>query len=226
MHGLLPMLAIVATTVELLSYAAYVRDILIGRARPSRASWIVWAPLCWLTLASNWQAGADLTLIKLTAMCIGVTAVAALALRFGTGGWSRVDRLCFALTALGILLWLQTHDPVTALVLFIMADMSAAVPTIRDATLRPDKDSRAAWSLSLVAAALNLAVIQAEHWSATWAAFGVWGFNVYLVLLDLLVVGLMVRSSLAQALRRLGGLGSVPGGRPVIAPAALHKTTL
>lgn len=224
MQGVPLTLAIVATSFELLSYTVYVRDIVSRRARPSRASWIVWAPLGWLTLASNWQAGADLTLIKLSAMCLGVTAVAVLSLRFGTGGWSRIDRLCFMLTAIGIVLWLQTRDPVTALLFFILADVSAALPTIRDAMLQPAKDSRAAWSLGLVAAALNLVVVQPDHWSLSWAGFGVWSFNVYLLLLNALVVGLMFRPSLRQMLCP-GGRWALRGGGTFMTPAASRKAS-
>lgn len=197
-------LAIAATTVEVASYCLYVRDIRSGRARPSRASWLIWAPLGWLTLTSHWQAGAGLTLVKLSGMCVGITVVALLAIRFGTGGWSRLDKLCFAMTALGVVAWIQTREPVLALALFILADMSGAIPTVRDAARLPDKDSRAAWSASLLAAALNLCVIDSTQWTASWAGFGIWGFNLYVLLLNTLVVGLMVRrrarSLLASAL--------------------------
>ena len=39
-------------------------------------------------------------------MCFGVTVVAILAIRFGTGGWSWLDRLCMGLTLLGVLAWI------------------------------------------------------------------------------------------------------------------------
>lgn len=206
----LVLLAIAAAAIEILAYVFYVRDICSGRSRPSRASWLIWAPLAWLTLASQWQAGGELILIKLTAMCLGITAVAVLALRFGTGGWSRLDRFCFLITALGVVAWVQTREPVLALLFFILADMAAAAPTVRDAALHPDKDSRAAWSASLVAAVLNLAVVPQDQWSASWAGFGIWGFNVYLVLLDGLVVGLMERGRLRAALA-----GAFPAARLV-----------
>lgn len=193
MSDIILVLAMSAMTVEILSYTVYARDILSRRARPSRASWLVWAPLCWLTVASNWQAGADLTLIKLVAMCFGVTLVAILAIRFGTGGCSWLDRLCMGLTLLGVLAWIETHDPTTALLLFILADLSAAMPTIDDAARQPDKDSRAAWSLGLLASALNLMVVEPQHWTLSWSGFGIWGFNVYLFLLNGLVAGLMLR---------------------------------
>ena len=81
MQSMALVLAITAASIEVASYILYIRDIRSGRARPSRASWLIWAPLSWLTLTSHWQAGADLTLVKLTGMCLGVTAVAALAIR-------------------------------------------------------------------------------------------------------------------------------------------------
>lgn len=209
MQGLPFVVAICATAIELSSYSVYVRDILLRGARPSRASWIVWTPLCWLTVASNWQAGADLTLIKLTTMCAGVTIVALLALRFGTGGWSPLDRLCMALTALGVAAWIQTSEPVAGLALFILADLAAAVPTLVDAARQPGKDSRAAWILAFAAATLNLGAVQAGHWTASWSGFGVWGFNVYLVLLNGAVAGLLLRPILQARCRAL-----VRAGRP------------
>ena len=202
MFTLALILAIAAAAVELFAYVLYVRDIRSGRARPSRASWLIWAPLGWLTLASQWQAGGELTLVKLTGMCVGITAVAALAVRFGSGGWSPLDRSSFLITGFGVLAWIHTRDPVLALVFFILADIAAAMPTLCDAARHPDKDSRAAWSASLVASALNLTVIAPDHWTADRAGFGIWGFNVYLLLLNLLVVGLMGRRRLRAAFVR------------------------
>ena len=169
------LLASTAMSVEVLSYSLYARDIRRGWARPSRASWLIWTPLSWLTLLGSWRAGGDTALLKLMAMCIGVSVIAALSLRHGTGGWSMTDRACLLLTAVGIAAWASTDDPVTGLLLFLVADITGAVPTARDVLREPDKDSRIAWMLTLVASGLNLAAIRPEFWLPSWQGFGLWG---------------------------------------------------
>lgn len=187
---------VVATLLELASYAVFVRDIRAGQARPSRTSWLIWAPLAWLCLAGTWSAGADATLAKLAVSALGVTAIAALSLRWGSGGRGRGDLACMALMVLGVVLWWRTDDPVLALALFLGADLAGAVPTLRHAWLRPDEESLGGWSVTLVASAINLALVHPAHWQPTAAGFGVWGIVTYLALFNLALVLLLIRPRL------------------------------
>jgi hypothetical protein len=98
-------LASIAVTLELLAAGSYIRAVLRREIRPSRTSWLIWAPLEWLTVASTVQGGGGLALAKLPAGALRISAICLLARRYGTGGRSRTDAGCFALPLVGIGLW-------------------------------------------------------------------------------------------------------------------------
>lgn len=174
--------------IEAAAYAIYAHGIVRGRIVPSRATWLIWAPLLWLTVASSVAAGTEAALVKTLATAVGVSVIAVLALRYGTGGWSTCDRACFAVTALGLAGWALSADPVVALALFILADATGAVPTIRDLLRDPRREQPAYWLLCGVTSALALALIEPGGWSLTPCGFAQWSYAAYLLLVNTAVL--------------------------------------
>lgn len=173
---------------EIVAYAVYARSVLRGEIVLSRASWLIWAPLLWLTVLSSWQGGAGEVLVKTLATAVGVTVIALLALRFGTGGWSRSDRLCVAVTLVGIGGWAVSADPVVGLVLFILADASGAVPTIRDVLREPGRERPAYWLICTLTCALSAGLIDAPAGWWSERAFVDGAYPLYVTLLNLAVL--------------------------------------
>lgn len=191
-------IVVAATLLEITSYTMFARDIARGRARPSRMSWLIWTPLAWLFVAGCRDAGADATLYKLTTTAIGVSVVAAMAVRWGDGGRSRTDQVCLVLTIVGVAAWWRTDDPALGLALFIGADLAAVTPTLRHAWLRPDEESLRGWALTVAASALNLLAVPVDRWELTAAGFGVWGVVVDVMLINLAVLSLLARPRLTS----------------------------
>lgn len=187
------LVAAVATVIELGGYALFLRDMARGRARPSRASWIIWTPLVWLSFAGSRAGGAGPATAMLAATALGTTLIALASLRWGTGGARRSDLLCAAGTALGVATWLRTSDPGLGLACFIAADLCAALPTLRNVLVDPARESAGGWGVTAVATAVNLLVVPFEHWALTWQAFGAVAFIVYLLCINLLVTVLALR---------------------------------
>lgn len=178
----------VIVAVEAVAYAIYARGILRGAIRPSRATWLIWAVLLWLTVASSWQGGAGAAVVKTVAMAFGVTAIAVLALRFGTGGCVCSDRACFGLTAVGIGGWTVSADPIVGLALFILTDAVGAIPTIRDLLRDPDRERPAYWLLCSFGCVLTLALVDAGGWSLSSHGFAQWSYPAYLLAVNLTVL--------------------------------------
>jgi hypothetical protein len=181
-----------AVVLELAATARYLRAVARGDTRPSRTTWLIWTPLAWLTVVGSAEAGADATLAKLVASAVGVTAIAAVALRRGTGGGTRSDLACFGLTATGVALWSLLGDPVLGLALFLVADAAGAVPTLRDTWRDPSKEAAEPWLLGLAASAINLVLVDVDAWSLTADGFAIW-FPIYLVVLNGGIVALIAR---------------------------------
>ena len=176
---------------EIVAYAVYARGVVRGEVVLSRASWLIWAPLLWLTVLSSWQGGAGMVMVKTLTTAVGVTVIAVLALRFGTGGWSRSDRVCFVVTLVGIAGWAISADPVVGLALFILADGVGAIPTIRDVLRDPGRERPAYWLICTLTCALSVGLISAHAWSWSGHAFVEWAYPLYVTLVNLSVLAAM-----------------------------------
>jgi hypothetical protein len=194
------MLAVAVVLFELAATACYLRAVARGETRPSRTTWLIWTLLAWLTVAGSVEAGAGATLAKLVASAVGVTAIAAVALLRGTGGRTRSDVACLALTGAGIGLWSVSDGPVLGLALFMVADVAGAVPTLRDTWRDPRRERAGPWLLGLAGSALTLTLVEPSAWSAGAGGFAIWGFPVYLAAVNGGILALIARGRLPDGL--------------------------
>lgn len=148
------------------AFVPYIRAIMRRETKPSKASWIIWATLDTTTFAGMWAVGA------LNGQILGAIAgawtVVALTFKFGTPGWSKLDKFCLAGAALGIALWVAFSDPVLAIVTNMTVLVIGAIPTFASAWRDPSRENRAAWTTYWVSCVC--AVIAIPHWTLADAA--------------------------------------------------------
>jgi len=154
-----PILVAVATALAILSYVPYIRSILKGKTRPSRATFGIWALISVVEVGSYTASGARSTLLLPLVYAIGGIAVFCLSLTRGVGGTQKVDLFCLAGALLGVICWVLTKNPHVALYLSMLASGFGFVPTIKKAYFQPETEDALAWSLSGVAAVLNVLAI-------------------------------------------------------------------
>jgi hypothetical protein len=151
-----------------------------GRWRSSLASWSIWAALGWVGFAAQLQLGAMVGALLLAPIAVLSTAVAAGALRARRlappseeVSWQRtVDIVCAIGAALALVALLFSTGR-QALVLTIVTDAIAAIPTYTAAYRQPDSVPTAPFTAGAVSAVLTLAA--APSWG-----FDDVGYAVYL----------------------------------------------
>lgn len=173
-------LGIAASIIGLAGFIPYITSILSGRTVPHRTSWFVWSALGVVTAASYFASGARESALLPGVNAVAHIAVAGLSLKYGTGGWSRMDKLFLAGAALGIVLWLLTSNPVTALVVTIVVEAIGAIPTILKTYKAPASEDKRAWALFLTANTLNLAAVSPR--TVVLLAYPVYSFTASLVM--------------------------------------------
>lgn len=182
---------IVAGIISLAGFIPYVWDILAGRTVPSWSTWLIWTIVGAMLCATYWGSGARETLWVAVSYVAGPLLVFMLSLRFGTGGTSRLDMICFVLAGVSALLWAVTRKPLLSLALNIGIDLIGAVPTIRKARVAPESESLPAWSLFLAAATLNLVSVQ--EWAPGPLSYPLYLFAVSATMMALLLRGRAMR---------------------------------
>jgi hypothetical protein len=150
-----------------------------GRWGSSLASWAIWAALGWVGLAAQIQLGAIVGAMLLLPIAAVSTAVAAGALRARRiappaeeFSWQRtVDVVCAIGAALALVALLFSTGR-QALVLTIVTDGIAAIPTYMAAYRQPDSIPTAPFTAGAVSAVLTLAA--APSWGFDDAGYAVY----------------------------------------------------
>ncbi|MDD2758289.1 MAG: hypothetical protein PHD72_02855 [Patescibacteria group bacterium] len=161
----------VAGILSLVAYIPFILAILAKKARPNRATWIIWAIVSCIIAVSYYASGARETVWVPVCYSLGSTIIAVLSIKYGEGGWTRFDRSCLAGAGLGLLLWWWFKSPLIALFMNIAIDFIGALPTIRKSYLEPDGEDRATWALFLGSSIAN--VIAINKWTFTIALYPV-----------------------------------------------------
>jgi pimeloyl-ACP methyl ester carboxylesterase len=160
--------------VALASFVPYIRSILRGQTRPNRASWIIWAFAEIITTATYAASGAGDTLWIAAGYSLGTVTVASLSLRYGEGGASPIDVMCLMGASIALIPWLVLDQAELALYMIIFVDVLAVFPTLKKAITDPDSEDKTYWSLSFLAAVINLFAI--NRWAPEIAAFPIYCF--------------------------------------------------
>ena len=193
MHALF---AIAGSVINFVACVSYVRAILKGEATPNRVTWFLWALVPAIAAAAQWRSGVGISTLVVLSVGLGPACIVLASFVGGTGSWrlGPFDYVCGACSLAALALWAVTGDPVTAIVLSILADAAAALPTLRKAWLAPATEDRSAYLIAFAGMILGLLSVQE-------ATFSAYAFNAYLVVVSLalvLILYLPRRRSLAE----------------------------
>jgi hypothetical protein len=195
MHAIL---AVAGSIVNFVAGLGYVRAILKGEATPNRVSWFLWAIVPLIAGAAQLRAGVGFSTLVVLSVGAGPACIVLASFAGGTGSWrlGPFDYFCGACALAALALWAVTGDPVTAIVLSILGDAAAALPTLRKAWLAPATENRPAYLITFAGMILGILSVR----EATFAAYA---FNAYLVAASgtlVLVLYLPRRQSLSGTL--------------------------
>ena len=128
----------------------YIKSIISSTTRPSAVSWFGWALLFAIATVAQASKGIDWSLAVPLISTISTTVIAFTALYLGRAVWTRADGICIAMGILAIILWAITREPLTAIVLSIIADFFVTVPTIVKTYQDPTSEPSTLWVLYVI----------------------------------------------------------------------------
>ena|SRR3989344_744519 len=154
------LLGIGASVLLLALIVPYIRSIISDTTRPSAVSWFGWALLFAIATAAQASKGIDWSLAIPLVSTISTTIIAFTALYLGRAVWTRVDGVCIVLGMLAIILWAITKEPLTAIILSIIADFFVTIPTIVKTYQDPTSEPSMLWVLYVIGVTLELVATQ------------------------------------------------------------------
>jgi hypothetical protein len=157
-----------------------------GRVVPNRVTWSLWTVIPIIVGVAEVTNGAGTASVFAFGAGIGPGVVLLASLRRHASYWRLVpfDVGCGACSVVALVLWALTRDADIAIVLNILADFLAAVPTIMKAVSHPMTES--AWTFVLSAVGAVIVLLTVTRWDVANVAFQLYALIVC-VLLGLII---------------------------------------
>src|ERR1700760_3619949 len=180
--------AILGALVILMGNAAYARDTVRGRTQPNRVTWTMWALAPMIAFAAEVAQGVGLNAVLTLAVGFGPLMVV-VASFLDPKAYARVtpfDAGCGVLSLVALVAWAVTGRGNLAILLSVLADFLAAIPTIRKAYRYPHTEHAAAFLAGVIGAGITLLTIKADD-----RGFASVAFPAY-ILLDSGLIALLI----------------------------------
>ncbi len=187
-------LIVIATLISIAGYLPYITDIIKGKSKPNRVTWLIWSILGTVLCFTSFELSDYdwMTICVPIVYMIGPSTVAILSYWYGEGGTSKFDIFCFISAFIGLGLWLFLDMIILALWLSILIDGVGALPTIRKSYLNPQSESLMGWAAFALASALNFGVMF-HRFDGTESIHSL-VYPLYLFLISIIILGVMLNS--------------------------------
>jgi len=182
------LLAVTGASLGLAAGITYACAVWRGGAVPNRVTWSLWTVIPLIIFTASVTKGAGLqSLFSLAAGLGPAVVVLVIWLRRNDSYWKirRLDVCCCILSLLALAFWVITRDGNYAISLSLVADLSAAFPTIVKAYKEPSSESAIPFMLFMVGAVMVL--LATKHWTTANIAFPLYAAILYCIL-SLLIV--------------------------------------
>lgn len=137
----------------------YVKDILFGKTRPERATWLIWTVLGGIAFFSQVAKGATSSLWMTGLETLGQLVVLLLSIKVGKGKFHKKDYIALIAASIGLILWYFTSEAAVALYIVIGIDFSGTILTIQKAYLDPDSETLSTWLLATIGGVLTILAV-------------------------------------------------------------------
>jgi hypothetical protein len=177
----------VSAALGLLGSLRYAHATLRGHARPNRVSFFLWAAAPMIAFSAQLSSGVGAPAIPTLAAGVGplIVLTASMVSRHGRVRVTRFDLACGAISVVALVVWLGLDDAPLAVVVAVIADGAAAVPTLLKSWRDPHSENALFYGLVGIGAAITLLTI--TSWEVQ-----EWAFAAYILALAVLLVGIII----------------------------------
>ena len=191
-------LVILGAVLSLTGAGTYIRDTLKGKTQPNRVTYGMWALAPLIAAAAELAKGVTWAVLPvfMAGFCPFLVLLSSFANRRAYWKLGILDYLSGIFSLVALILWIVTRQPDIAIVLAILSDGLAAVPTLAKARSHPESETGIIYALAAVSAITGLAAV--EYWT-----FAEYAFPAYLLTLNIslsfLIYGARLKSLLAPS---------------------------
>lgn len=160
--------------INLIGTGSYVLETLRGNTKPNRVTWSLWALAPLIAAGAQFKEGAGL--VTLSTFMNGFMPALVLGASFldRKAYWKATsfDYFCGSISVIALILWLVTGQGLVAILLSILADLMAAIPTIIKSYYQPETEHPTAFLFAFFASLITLLTI--KEWKPENYAFALY----------------------------------------------------
>lgn len=180
---------IISSFLALISPLVYSNSILKGQAKPHRTTRLILLIITSLTTTSLFFQGNRVAIYLAGVSTIQSIIIFVLSIKYGMGGYSKSDIICFVMAIIGIILWQITSNPVIALYSAILADFTGMIPALIKTYHFPKTEIYLFYLLDVFASFFSTLAI-------TNRTINEFSYPVYIMVINLTMVILIIRPNI------------------------------
>ncbi|MFH1255554.1 MAG: hypothetical protein V1667_03760 [bacterium] len=174
-----PYLVFLGSAVYAAGTYSYIKDVMLGNAKPNKMSWLLWAIAPFIATAAAISDGVGLAVMPVFISGFGafVIFIASFANKNAYWKLERLDYWCGFFSVLSLIFWGITKKPEVAIIFAIASDGFAGLPTLIKSLKYPKTENAGPFITGLFCSLISLAAV--KNWN-----FSELAFVVYLLFLD------------------------------------------
>lgn len=176
---------IISSLLALISPIIYTKAILKGEAKPHRTTRLVLLLITSLATVSLFAQHNSVAIWLAGVSTLQSVLIFSLSIKYGMGGWAKIDILCLGIALVGILLWQTTKLPAIALYASILADFTGMIPSLVKTYHFPETEIWAFYLLDVFAAIFSMLAIPV--WTIDQFAYPLYIFGINLAMVFLVI---------------------------------------
>lgn len=178
----------VALVIAIAGNAFYLKDTLKGETKPNRVTFFLWGAAPLVSYYAQRTSGDGNQIFYTLTIALMPFAILAASFVDKRAYWAttKFDIACGVLAVAALVILVSTGNGLLALMLSIVADFSAALPTLLKSYKFPETETMLAYAFEIVSATIVLFTI--HHWVLI-----NYGFAVYILFMNILFTVLLVR---------------------------------
>lgn len=160
-------LAIIGAVIAVVGNVPYLLDVIKKRVEPHPYTWLVWTIVSGVTFFGQVAKGAGIGALPTAAAEIFTVIIFLFSLQYGFKNIVKTDTYFLIFALLGLIPWAITKDPTISVIIVVIIDLVAFVPTIRKTWIKPKSETPVLFSMNVVRHILTLFSLQAYNIATT-----------------------------------------------------------
>lgn len=160
-------LAIIASLLAIVGNWSYLSDVYKKKIIPHPYTWLVWTIVSGINFFGQLQEGAGIGALPTGVAESFTLFIFIFSLQYGFKHIKKTDTYFLVLALLGIIPWILTDNPTYSIIIVVLIDLIAFIPTIRKAWVNPSSEAPMLYVMNVLRHVLTLFALQSYNIATT-----------------------------------------------------------